>query len=142
MFWFLLCISVLLVFFCVLFPVCPILSVSLDCPLLIAPSAYCNIYCILAGVLFMVFNATFNKIWAISWRSVLLVQEAGVPAENHRPVASHWQLWSNNVVYSTLHLNGIRTHNFSGKYARTDCIGSCKSTYHDDSSILAIVCFN
>jgi hypothetical protein len=26
---------------------------------------------------FMVFNATFNNIWVISWRSVLLVEETG-----------------------------------------------------------------
>jgi hypothetical protein len=31
----------------------------------------------------MVFNATFNKISVISWRSVLLVEENGVPGENH-----------------------------------------------------------
>jgi hypothetical protein len=37
---------------------------------------------------FMVINATFNNISAISWRSVLLVEETGVPRENHRPVAS------------------------------------------------------
>ena len=35
----------------------------------------------------MVFNATFNNISAISWQSVLLVEETGVPGENHRPVA-------------------------------------------------------
>ena len=29
----------------------------------------------------MVFNATFNNISAISWRSVLLVEETGVPRE-------------------------------------------------------------
>jgi len=39
--------------------------------------------------LVMVFNATFNNISAISWRSVLLVEETGVPGENHGPVASH-----------------------------------------------------
>ena len=37
----------------------------------------------------MVFNATFNNISVMSWRSVLLVEETGVPRENHRPVASH-----------------------------------------------------
>ena len=37
-------------------------------------------------VWFMVFNATFNNISAISWQSVLLVEETGVPGENHRPV--------------------------------------------------------
>ena len=28
-------------------------------------------------------NATFNNISAISWRPVLVVEEAGVPGENH-----------------------------------------------------------
>jgi hypothetical protein len=37
----------------------------------------------------MVFNATFNNISIISWRSVLLVEVTGVPGENHRPVASN-----------------------------------------------------
>jgi hypothetical protein len=36
--------------------------------------------------LVMVFNATFNNISFIWWRSVLLVEETG---ENHRSVASH-----------------------------------------------------
>jgi hypothetical protein len=34
-------------------------------------------------VWFMVFNATFKNISVISWRSVLLVEEPGVPRENH-----------------------------------------------------------
>ena len=37
----------------------------------------------------MVFNVTFNNISVISWRSVLLVEEAGVPGENYRPTARH-----------------------------------------------------
>ena len=37
----------------------------------------------------MVFNATFNNISAILWRSVLLVDETGVPGENRPPVASY-----------------------------------------------------
>ena len=36
-------------------------------------------------ILFIVFNATFSNILAISWRPVLVVEEAGVPGENHRP---------------------------------------------------------
>jgi len=35
------------------------------------------------------FNATFNNISVISWRSVLLVEETGVLAENLRTAASH-----------------------------------------------------
>jgi hypothetical protein len=39
---------------------------------------------------FVVFNATFNNISAISWRSALLAEETGEPGENHQPVvASH-----------------------------------------------------
>jgi len=44
----------------------------------------------------MVFNATFNNISAISWRSVLLLEET-----KYRPAASHWQTLSQNVVSST-----------------------------------------
>jgi hypothetical protein len=40
---------------------------------------------------FMVFNATFNNISIISWRSVLLVVKTGVPGENNRSAASHVQ---------------------------------------------------
>ena len=36
----------------------------------------------------MVFNATLKYSSAISWLSVLLVEETGVPGENNRPVAS------------------------------------------------------
>ena len=36
---------------------------------------------------FLVFSATFSNISAISWRPVLVVEEAG---ENHRPWASNW----------------------------------------------------
>ena len=39
--------------------------------------------------LFLVFNATISNISAISWRPVLVVEEAGVPGENHRPWASN-----------------------------------------------------
>ena len=34
--------------------------------------------------------ATFSNISAISWRPVLVVEEAGVPGENHRPWAFNW----------------------------------------------------
>jgi hypothetical protein len=51
----------------------------------------------------MVFNATFNNISAISWRSVLFVEETGVPGENHWPAASYWKTLSHNVL-SSIHL--------------------------------------
>jgi len=49
----------------------------------------------------MVFNTTFNNISVISWWSVLLVEETGVPGENHGPAVSHWQALSHNVVSRT-----------------------------------------
>jgi len=57
---------------------------------------YCTIYWLLKKyikegsvviicfvVCFMVFNTSFNNISIISWRSVLLLEETGVPGENH-----------------------------------------------------------
>jgi hypothetical protein len=49
----------------------------------------------------MAFNATFNNISVISGRSVLLVEETEVPRVIHRPIASHRQSVSQNVVSST-----------------------------------------
>jgi len=40
---------------------------------------------IMGGGGVIVFNATFNDISVISWWSVLLVEETGVPGETHRP---------------------------------------------------------
>ena len=40
---------------------------------------------------FWCFNdATFSNISVISWRPVLVVDEARVPRQNHRPWASNW----------------------------------------------------
>ena len=49
----------------------------------------------------MVLNVNFNDISVISWRSVLSVEEIGVPGENHRPASSHCEGLSHNVVSST-----------------------------------------
>jgi hypothetical protein len=66
----------------------------------------------------MGFNATFNNISVISWRPVLLLEETG---ENHRPVASHRQTLSHNVIHLELTASVVIDN---------DCIGSCKSNYH------------
>ena len=78
-------------------------------------------------VWFIVFNTAFNNISVISWLSVLLVEETGVPGENHRPAVSHWQTLSQNVVstptapikitillrtWNTTKWNTIFRHNF------------------------------
>jgi hypothetical protein len=48
------------------------------------------------------FNATFSNISAVSWRPGLVVEEAGVPGENHRP-------WINRDFRQ----NGINLGSFS-----------------------------
>ena len=41
----------------------------------------------------MVFNSTFSNISVITWRSVLLVEENGVPGENHPLTFDHIMLY-------------------------------------------------
>jgi hypothetical protein len=67
----------------------------------------------LTDILLKVVLNTKNQTSVKSWRLVLLMEETGVPGENHRPVTSHWQTLSHIVVSSTPHLSGIWTHNFS-----------------------------
>ena len=57
------------------------------------------------------------------------MEETGVPRGNHRPVESHWQTLSHNVVSSTPY------HERDSKFTTlvvigTDCTGSCKSKNH------------
>jgi len=73
----------------------------------------------------MAFNATFNNISVTPWWSVSLVEETG---ENHRPVASHWQSLSHDVVSSTPRQE--RTLVVIG----TDYTGNYKSNYHTITS--------
>jgi hypothetical protein len=53
----------------------------------------------------MVLNPNFNNISAISWRSVLLVEETEVHGKNHRPAASHLQPLSHYVELSKMDEN-------------------------------------
>ena len=76
----------------------------------------------------MVFKATFNNISCISWRSVLLAEETGVPRENHRPAACHWQTLSHNVVSSTSRHE--RGSNSTSVMIGPVCTGSCKWNYY------------
>jgi ribonuclease HIII len=76
---------------------------------------------------FMVFNATFNNISVISWRSVLCVEETKVPEEN-----------LSQVTDKSYHIGCIK---YTSPWAEfelttlvvigTDCTGSCKFNYHD-----------
>jgi hypothetical protein len=49
--------------------------------------------------MWMMFNSTFNNILVISWQSVFLVAETGVPGENHRPAQvtdKLYHMWNSN----------------------------------------------
>jgi hypothetical protein len=63
----------------------------------------------------MVLYSTFKNISFISWRAVLLVEESGVHGERNRPVASHGQTLSHNVVSSQT-FNNIRELNNNTNY--------------------------
>jgi len=65
------------------------------------------------GWWFMVFNATFNNISVRWWRSVLLLEETGVPGENHRLVASHLQTLWHNVVSSLFRTKCSETYHYT-----------------------------
>jgi hypothetical protein len=65
----------------------------------------------------------------LSWQSVLLVEESGLPGENHRPVAYHWQTLSHNGVSSTSPPS-VGFELTTLEVIGTDCTGSCKSNYH------------
>jgi hypothetical protein len=80
----------------------------------------------------MVFTVTFNNISVISWRSALLVEGTGVPAENQQPAASHWQTSSHHVS-STLRLSGIRNQNVSG-----DCIDNGEDQIETNVQVFVI----
>jgi hypothetical protein len=71
----------------------------------------------------VVFNATFNNISVVSWRSVLLMEETGLPGENHWPATlTNFITWCIDYTspwawfkLTTVVVIGI------------DCICSCKS---------------
>jgi hypothetical protein len=69
----------------------------------------------------MVLNATFNDIAVISWRSVLLVEETGVPGETHRDVASHDWRW--------LYILSMFRYKSRGRRGRDRMVAGFTTTY-------------
>jgi len=62
-------------------------------------------------------------------RSVLLVEETGVPGENHWPSASHWQNFITKCfIEYTSQWGGFEL--ITLVVVDTDCTGSYKSNYH------------
>ena len=71
---------------------------------------FCGIE-VFEGWWIMAFNATFNNITVISWRSVLLAEKTEKTTDLPQVTDN---LLSHNVVSSTPRLSGIRNHNVIG----------------------------
>ena len=86
----------------------------------------------------MVFNATFNNISVLSWRSVLMVKETRIPRENHQPAAVP------QIIDKLYHIMLYRVHPTWAEFQLTtivvlgtDCTGSYKSNYHTITTMTA-----
>jgi len=59
----------------------------------------------------MVFNVTMQKYFRYIVTVITLVEETGIPGENHRPVPNHRQALSHNAVSSTpRHQQHLNSH--------------------------------
>ena len=75
----------------------------------------------------MVFYATFNNISDISWWSFLLVEETGVPGENHRPAQVTDTLYQ--ILLYRMHIDFAGFKLTILVVVGIDCIGNCKFNY-------------
>jgi hypothetical protein len=86
----------------------------------------------------IMFNATFNNILAISWRSVLLVEEIGVPGENHRLPQVTEKLYF--IILHRVHFVWVGFELKTSVVIGTDGKGICKSNYHTITTMTVPYC--
>jgi hypothetical protein len=85
-----------------------------------------NFYPLIMFVCLMVFNATFNNISVISWRSALLVEEPDDPVKT-----TNLSQVTDKLYHITLYtLSWSKFELTTSMMTGTDCIGSSKSNYH------------
>ena len=83
------------------------------------------------------FNATFNNVSVILWRSVLLVEETGENTTDLPQVTD--KLY--HIILYTSPLRGIRTHNISGERHRLNRQTAPYSPMHTSFVYLYIIYF-
>ena len=83
----------------------------------------------------MVFNATFNNISVILWRSILLTKETRVHRENHRPATSLTNFITYCCIRHSSPWTGFKLTTLV--VIGTDCTNSCKSNYNTITTMTA-----